>query len=241
MVSKCTHCGRALNLTEAQRQKIENALASLAPGKSLKFNCPNCQKPVEVRREADAVSGSASAAPAKRPAAAQAASGPVPPAPPDLDWLEKGDLGSGEIIEDVPQVLILIRDEGIKAEVGGIFSDLGYKPVHPMSAEDAVERMRFTEFSIVVLHSDFENGLDNSVFHEHMKGMSMIKRRYIYYVLLGPEFNTLYNLEAMASSANIVINDRELSVFPLILKKGLREYEELFGPYLAALEAVGKR
>jgi len=79
MVSSCPSCGQALNLTDVQQQKIENALAALAPGKSLKFNCPRCSKPIEVKQEQTS---------APSPAGIL-----QPPAPPDLSWLEKGDLG----------------------------------------------------------------------------------------------------------------------------------------------------
>jgi hypothetical protein len=71
--------------------------------------------------------------------------------------------------------------------------------------------------------------------------MAMQKRRGIYYVLVGPEFHTLYNLDALHHSANLVVNDNELPDLPIILKKSFREYDELFGPFLAALRAEGKR
>ncbi|OKY74918.1 MAG: hypothetical protein BM485_10775 [Desulfobulbaceae bacterium DB1] len=241
MISACGHCGRALNLNEAQLQKIENALAALPPGKSLKFNCPHCQKPIEMRRaeKAEPVAP-APASTAAKPVAAQGRT-LDPPDPPDLGWLERGDLGSGEVIEDVPQVLILVQDEQVKADMAQFFDDMGYKPILPKTAEDALERMRFTNVAAVVLHSNFEGTLQGSSVHAHMQGLSMNRRRYIFYVLVGPEFHTLYNLEALANSANLVINEKDLSAFPLVLKKGLRDYEELFGPYLAALEAMGKK
>ncbi len=240
MISACASCGQTLNLTDAQRQKIENTLAALPPGKSLKFNCPHCSKPIEMKQEAPS-------SPEKKEAVQQekafepAPGSLEPPLPPDLGWLERGDLGRGEVVEDVPQVLILIQDEGVQSSVVQLFDDMGYKPVLPRTAEDAIQRMRFSNFAAVVLHSTFEGSLDKSIFHEHMRTMTMTGRRYIYYVLIGPEFHTMYNLEALSHSANLVINDNEMSAFPLVLKKGFRDYDELFGPYLAALESVGKK
>ena len=234
MISACPNCGKTLNLTESQRQKIENAVAALAPGKSLKFNCPHCQKPIEVHQETGAA----------RPAAPQPAAGqglPEPPGPPDRSWLERGDLGSGEVFEDVPQVMILVKDEQMQADIVQYFDDMGYKAIVPRTAEDALERMRFANFAAVVLHSGFEGDLAHSTVHSLLQTMAMPRRRYIYYVLIGPEFHTLYNLEALTNSANLVINEKDISAFPLVLKKGLRDYDELFGPYLAALGALGKK
>jgi endogenous inhibitor of DNA gyrase (YacG/DUF329 family) len=233
MISACPNCGKTLNLTEAQRQKIESAVAALAPGKSLKFNCPHCQKPIEMQN------GGAAGRPAPQPAAAHTL--PEPPGPPDRGWLERGDLGSGEVFEDVPQVMILVKDEQMQADIVQYFDDMGYKAIVPRTAEDALERMRFGNFAAIVLHSRFEGDLAHSTVHNLLQTMAMPRRRYIYYVLIGPEFHTLYNLEALTNSANLVINDKDLSAFPLVLKKGLRDYDELFGPYLAALEALGKK
>ena len=101
--------------------------------------------------------------------------------------------------------------------------------------------MRFVNFKAVVFHSGFEGGeLEASSFQAHMKKMPMAKRRHIFYVLVGPKFNTLYDLEALASSANLVVNDNEISKFNIILKKSLQDYEDLFGPYIATLKAAGK-
>jgi hypothetical protein len=233
MISACPNCGKTLNLTESQRQKIDNAVAALAPGKSLKFNCPHCQKPIEMHHEA--------AAARSTPQTDAGHALPEPPGPPDRSWLERGDLGSGEVFEDVPQVMILVKDEQMQAAITQYFDDMGYKAFIPRTAEDALERMRFTNFAAVVLHSRFEGDLTHSSVHGMMQTMSMPRRRYIYYVLIGPEFHTLYYLQALTNSANLVINENDISAFPLVLKKGLRDYDELFGPYLAALEALGKK
>ncbi len=239
MISACPNCGQTLNLNEGQQQKIENALASLAPGKSLKFNCPHCLKPIELQ--------AGDAAATKKPAVKAGSGSPSlkgvisPPAAPALDWLERGDLGKGEVVEDVPQVLILIKDESLQGNVVGLFEDLGYKAVIPQGAAEAIELMRFTSYEAVVLHTGYEGSLAESTFHASMQSMSMTKRRYIFYVLMGPELHSMYNLEALSQSANLVVNEKEITAFPLILKKGFRDYDELFGPYLSALQAVGKK
>jgi hypothetical protein len=81
-----------------------------------------------------------------------------------------------------------------------------------------------------------ERALADSSFHTYMRVMSMEKRRYIYYILVGKEFHTLYDLEALSYSANVVINDNEIAHFDIILRKGLRDYDDLFGPYINAIK-----
>ena len=66
------------------------------------------------------------------------------------------------------------------------------------------------------------------------------QRRNIHYTLIGPEFQTLYDLQAISNSANLVVNDNELNNFRLILKKSLHESQKLFGPLAEALINHGR-
>ena len=69
----------------------------------------------------------------------------------------------------------------------------------------------------------------------------MGKRRYMIYVLIGPEFNTLYDLQALAYSANMVVNDKDADKMKTIWKKGKNDYDELFNPFITILKSHGKR
>lgn len=265
MISECPHCHKPLNLTDAQRQKVENVLAALPENKTLKISCPLCKKSIELEAGGTSVKQAGSgdqgvmkdvlysnhAGDEDRPAATMVeeikkAPKPVkpPPAapnPPDVGWLTSGEFKEQEVVKDIPLVMILMADGPARSAVAESFSRLGYQPEFGESAETAIERMRFVNFAAVVLHSVFEGGsLGDSTFHAHMRGLAMAARRYIYYVLIGPEFHTLYDLEALSHSANLVVNDNEVSYMDTVLKKGLRDYEELFGPYLTALKKHGK-
>jgi len=67
----------------------------------------------------------------------------------------------------------------------------------------------------------------------------MRQRRYIFYILVGPEFHSLYGLEALSNSANLVVNERDVEHFKNIYKRAKAEYEELFGPLIGALQEAG--
>jgi CheY-like chemotaxis protein len=167
---------------------------------------------------------------------------PDAPQPPDISWLARGDLDEGEDwVEDVPTALLLVPAASGREIVAGAFKGLGYQIVEAASVAEALERLRFAKFSAVVFHTAFEEeGLAGS-FHRHLQAMPMDKRRYIFYVLIGPDFKTLYDLEALAHSANLVVNGRDLKHLPVILKKSLRDYEELFNPLIMTLREYGKR
>ncbi|MFH7325868.1 hypothetical protein [Desulfurivibrio sp. C05AmB] len=230
MLSQCPHCRNKLELTAAQQEKIRQALAALPAGKTLKINCPLCQEPIHLEREG-------SQAPGPKPVTTAA------PAPPDISWLQEGAVFADQsgIIRDIPLAMVLMHDEEQREPVATALEYQGYKVEFPPSAAVALKRLRFVNFAAVVLHSGFEGGtLAQSVFHRHLRKLPMTQRRLMLYVLVGPEFHTLYDLEALANSANLVVNENDLPQMELILKKAIQDYQLLFGPYLDTLKTHGK-
>jgi len=247
-------------LSEAQLEKIKTALASLSPGKTLKIGCPKCKQPIELNDDGsvagqtagalmdvlfaehtgneDQVAVGMVAAVQKKPQPVRLP--PDAPKPPDLGWLSSGIYSENEAVENVPHVLIMSGDEEITTQVTMAFGEIGYQPTYARSAEEAIGKMQFMNFEAVVLHSRFEGGdLNDSTVHQYLREMAMSRRRYVFYVLVGPEFRTTYDLEALANSANLVVNDRDAGHFSIILKRGMNDYQELFGPYLEALGNYG--
>ena len=260
MLAQCPHCEQTLMLSDAQLEKIKTALASLSAGRTLKIGCPKCKQPIELNGDGSVAGGGASAlkdvlyaehtgnedqAAVGMVAAVQKKPQPVrlPPAapkPPDLGWLSSGVYSEKEAVENVPHALIMIGDEEISPQVTMAFGEMGYQPTYVRSAEEAIAKMQFMNFEAVVLHSRFEGqGLEGSTVHQHLREMAMAKRRYIFYILIGPEFRTLYDLEALANSANLVVHDSDASHFSIILKRAMNDYNDLFGPYLEALGNYG--
>lgn len=216
MISQCPHCLKRLNLTKVQQQRIKQTLLKMSPGKTLKTGCPFCKKSIELMSEATAVAA---------------------PNHPEVNWLSLGNFKKRKFIRDLRLVMIMMGDSQERETVANNFREMGYHPEFVNSAEDGIERMRFVKFAAITLHSSFEEGkMADSLFHAHMQQLPMNIRRYIYYVLIGPEFHTLYDLEALSCSVNVVVNDNDIKHISTILKKGLHEYDDLFGTYLAILK-----
>jgi hypothetical protein len=222
----CPHCGKQLKLGE----KIENSLAALAPGQQLRIRCIQCEKPFGI----DAATGK------KTDPAGRAAAKVKPPDPPDISWLKEGVFEEEEAVEEVPRALVLMGDMPARAAVIGDLEKLGYKADLAATAEEAMGKMQFINFASVILHAEFEKGGIEGEFHRFMRTMSMNKRRYIFYVLVGREFKTLYDLQALAYSANLVVNDDDIPHFSLLLRKTIPEYEALYGPLMEELRLAGK-
>ena len=248
MIDTCPNCQEPLNLSGSQQSKVQTALDKLPPGNLLKLGCPHCQKPFDLKPDGT-VPGQPNPQPQEDSSdinikassrGARKADVPPPP-PPDITWLLSGKMQEKEVIEDTPMALILINKGAGLSSVREAFEEEGFLPVFADTLDDALNRMQFTTFSAVLLHSRFEGeSLENNSFHIFMRKMAMLRRRNLHYTLVGPEFQTLYDLQALSYSANLVVNDNELDNFRLILKKSLHETQKLFGPLADSLVRQGR-
>ena len=235
MITQCHACAKQLKLSE----KMLDSIKKLGPGKNIRIKCPGCEEAI-VLDSSLLTSGQSGSPPVeKKPSTPKKSV--KPPAPPDISWLEEGVFDQDDVIEDVPLALILMEDSPHRDSIIESIEGIGYKTEIVKSSKEAMEKMQFVEYSAVVLHSQYERqNLRTSVFHNYMCDMNMSRRRFIFYTLIGPEFKTLYNLQALAHSANLVVNEAEIPYFNVILRKAIPEYEELFGPITEELRLQGK-
>ena len=238
MIDTCPHCHEPLNLSNPQKAKIQTALDNLPPGNLLKLGCPHCHKPFELKADG---SLQLMASPGEVPLKGARRVDVKPPPSPDLSWLASGKIKEEGVIEDTPMVLVRMDKGPAMATVIQVYEDEGYLPVFSDSSDDAIEKMQFTPFSAVVLHSSSAgDSLDRDSLHNFLRKMPMNRRRNIHYTLIGPEFQTLYDLQALSNSVNLVVNDKEIKHFRLVLKKSLHESQKLFGPLAEALMREGR-
>jgi len=240
MISQCPHCSAMLRFSEAHSQKLSQALGALGPDRTLKFACPKCKFSIELNKEGD-VPGSTK--PAKKEPEKKGAVGVpvIPPQAPDIAWLRSGEIKESDVLDDVPTAMVLIQDTSIREKVSQDLGENQYQIYIPKSIDQAINSMRFKEYAVVVFFSEYDGKpLDKQDFHAFMMQMSMAKRRNIYYILVGDSLHTLFDLEALTLSANLVVNVSETDHFSMLLKKGLKDYELLFAPYTGTLKLHGK-
>jgi len=231
MISHCPHCQGVLQFSPAQQEKIDTALANLKGG-SLRMGCPHCKKAIALRSDGNLWEENS---PSVRPKETV-----LPPAYPDISWLAQSIYSEQNIVADVPKAMILMADGAGRKAVIKALADRGYQLEFPESGGDGLVQMRFGSFQAVVLHDEFDGSLAQSEFHRQMIEMPMDRRRAIVYALIGKKFHTLYRLEALSNSANMVINEGEVAHFDIIFQKGLHDVQELFDPYVEAMRQVAK-
>jgi len=221
MIVKCPHCGKQLKMSA----KIQESLRKLDSGRKIKIRCTRCETPFDIGKTQKGSNGNSLQAPAA----------------PDITWLKDGVFEDRENVEDIPQALVLMPDMPGRKAVVEALQKIGYRVEMPSSAEEAISKMRFVNYAGVILHSRYEpGGIEKGKFHHYMRTIGMGRRRYILYVLVGEEFKTLYDLQALACSANVVVNDAEIPYIGTVLRKAIPEYESLFGGLMEELRIAGK-
>ena len=223
---KCSNCSTTLKISE----KIQKGLQQLGPGRVLRLTCPECQESIAL--------DAGHLTTAQKQKTVVVGSHIKPPMPPDVSWLKDGVFEEEEVVEDIPQTLILAKSGEQRDIISKAVESIGYQAIYAESGKEAMERLQFVNFASVILHENFEDGaMRTSSFHQYMREMPMQKRRFIFYILIGAEFSTLYDLEALSFSANLVVNSREVPQLLTILKKAIPRYEELFGSLMAEINA----
>jgi len=235
MVVNCPNCGKQLKMSD----KMLASIKQLGAGKKIKAKCVHCAVPFGMDATDLRESGQNSVNPGT--VGSKPDINVIPPSSPDINWLKDGVFDEQDVVEGIPRALVLMPDSPNRAIVMEAVEDLGYHVEDAVTPEEAVEKMRFVNYTAVFLHSQFEPaGLEAGEFHQSMRKMNMSRRRFIIYVLLGEQFETLYDLQALANSANLLINDAEIPFIGTILKKAIPEYENLFGPLMEELRIAGK-
>lgn len=244
-MANCPFCSKTINLNT----KAEASIKSLAPGKQVRIKCPSCSGMLGINNKfqtskIQAPQGTKSPSQAKSQDQDTAAGQSIrPPDAPDLSWLEDGLQHEDDRSDDdeATLALVLAKQEQGRDKIVEAIESLGYQVELVGSATEAIEKMAFCNYAMVALHSRFEGkSINSSVFHQHMQAMRMSSRRYIFYFLIGPEFHTLYELQALSVSANLVVNDREVPKLNMILMKKIPEYERLFGQIIEEIRNQGK-
>jgi len=228
---QCPRCGTRMKLSD----KLRDSLLALPSGQKARLKCISCSSaitfdPAEaLGLEQENESGRTSPLPLN------------PPPPPDLQWLRDGDFSNQDVIEDVSRSMILMPAGEGRNIVVQTMEGLGYVVDKPENATDALERLKFLPYASIFLHQEYEpGGWQSGIFYRAMRSMNMNKRRYIFFVLIGKNLHTLYNLEALSLSANLTVRETDLPLLHTVLRKAIPDYDELFGPYIDELRIIGK-
>jgi len=120
-------------------------------------------------------------------------------------------------------------------------TELDYKLQRAKSPEHAVHKLRFNQYHVVVLHEKYgDSSLKTSPLYEYIREMPMHTRRKTFVAIVGENSKTLDNMEALAYSVNLVINQKDIDQLETILKKSIGDNDTFYKVYRETMTALGK-
>jgi predicted Zn finger-like uncharacterized protein len=207
----CEHCKTKLNIPDEKIPK----------NKALRISCPKCKKRITLDTPKAAPKDSENDKYGYRDYTDDEA----------LTFYEEGTK-LALVMDNNPE-----QSEKIKTAV----EQLGYNFISAPNTRDAIGRMRFHHFDLIILSDGFDGqGLENSPVLNYLNNISMSARRRVFVALVGERFKTMDNMMAFAMSANVVINTKERDKLSAILKRAISDNEKFYKVFMDTLVEAGK-
>jgi CheY-like chemotaxis protein len=232
----CEHCKAKLNIPEDRIPK----------DRTVQLTCPKCKGKMALGGKKAASTG-----PLQNPAPASAtgqqegiSQGSSAQGSKDRAYSYE-DYSSDEALvfyeEGTKLALVMADYPGHPEKIQKSLKQLGYECVSTPNTRDAIGKLRFHHFDLVVLSDGFGGQpIENNQITHFMNRLPMSVRRRIFLVFLSDKFKTMDNMMAFARSANVVINTRDLDKLHLVLKKAISENEKFYKVFMDTMSEVGK-
>jgi len=143
--------------------------------------------------------------------------------------------------EGVKLALVAENDPGQLEKLKEAIGDVGYKYVAAENTGQAISKMRFHSFELVIISDGFDGiELAQSPVLQYLNHLSMTLRRRMFVTLIGESFNTMDHMMAYAMSANLVVGRQDIDKLTGILKNAIADNEKFYKVFMDTLGQVGK-
>ena len=136
--------------------------------------------------------------------------------------------------------LLCITNKDSRDFVAQGLKGMGLKVTEAQSIDDALEKMRFNQYALLIMEDKFGEGLQNNKVLETIRQMAPSQRRRIFVVLLGGQWKTGDEMTAFSLSVNFLINESSLGQLKDTLTHALIEHKRFYKLYKEGLVSIGK-
>jgi len=137
--------------------------------------------------------------------------------------------------------LVMVADNLRLEKIKEALDELGYNTIRAENTREAVSKMRFQNFDLVILSDLFDNTrLQQSPILQYLNHLSMSVRRKMFVLLMSDTFRTMDHMSAFAMSANLVANWKDLGRLSNILGRAASDNEKFYKVFMDVLKETGK-
>jgi predicted Zn finger-like uncharacterized protein len=209
----CTHCQSQFKIADDK----------IPPGRSASFPCPKCRTRITVSPD---------------PAAAEAQ---VSLNEVDTSAYNPADRPFDFVEEEGKTALVCEQNPLLKKSVIESLEQMEYQITVAESARDALKRMRYHVYDIVVVDEDFDtdNPETNGVLI-YLERLGMAVRRNMFVAMVSSRHRTMDNMTAFLKSVNLIINTKNMEDFSKIMSRGLTDHLSFYRVFREKLKETGK-
>ena len=220
----CEHCNTKLNVPDGKIPRDQ----------VVKIGCPKCKNKITLN--ARLAHEEKSSVPEEQSKPHVSSDGRA------YDYSDfSGDDSLGFYEEGTKLALVMDNQADRAGTLRSAIEGLGYKFILSPNSRDAMGKLRFYNFDLVLLAEGFDGqALENSPILTYLNHLYISVRRRIFLALISDTFKSADNMMAFALSANLVINNKDMDKLYLILKKAVAENEKFYKVFMDTLVATGK-
>ncbi|MFL6585033.1 MAG: hypothetical protein ACJ8KU_11015 [Chthoniobacterales bacterium] len=117
--------------------------------------------------------------------------------------------------------------------------DMNYKVHLGLFEEDVLLKLKTYSYDVVLVHETFKGSkLETNPVLREVVSRSGTQRREHFVVLLSQRFPTNDAMSAFVQSVDQIINTSDLANLKPVLRRGVAQYRELYGPYHETVKAA---
>ncbi len=153
---------------------------------------------------------------------------------------EKPKAASTLSFDERKNALICIEEQALKKNVFSVIKQMGFDTEIPMDTKDALERMEYHVYHLVVVDESFDRNTGAKGILEKMDTIDMSLRRRICLVLVSSKYNSNDNMAALHASVNSIIHTDDMPHLDSFLTQVLMEHKNFYTVYNDSLNQAGK-
>ena len=163
----------------------------------------------------------------------------------------RGGVAHGEAYDAFDKPFDFIEEEGLTAlvceqnplvrkTIADALQLLEYQITTAESARDALKRMRYHVYDLIVVNESFDtkNPEANGVVI-YLERLTMATRRNMFIALISDRYRTMDNMMALNKSVNLIINVKNIEDIGKILSRGITDNEYFYRVFKETLKELG--
>jgi len=109
------------------------------------------------------------------------------------------------------------------------------------SGRDALKKMRYHQYDLVVINEAFHcTGPDSNMVLLYLERLNMSARRDMYVTMISSQYRTMDQMMAFRHSVNLIVNSKNIDDIGKIIQRGLTDHEFFYRVFKDTLKEVGR-